>query len=203
MSGETLKFDNVRVNKKEFHKSKQLIDLGLVNVDQIVVSDKFKHSDDGFKYFIGYKEGEIVKPLCIILPQMTGYIKYFENRGKNMSFVIKDDYVLDKYNEIWDKIKDTLNIKFHSIPVYDGKYIKAKVRKFNGDIKTNFLGDKIPKENEHYLCSACTTIDSVMKMEKKNYPQVYLEECQYRIKKAKMTKFIEAELKSESVRVRI
>ena len=105
--------------------------------------------------------------------------------------------MLDKYNEIWDKIKDILNIKFHSIPVYDGKYIKAKVRKFNGDIKTNFLGDKIPKENEHYFCSACTTIDSVMKMEKKNYPQVYLEECQYRIKKAKMTKFIEAELKSE------
>ena len=79
MSKKTLKFDNIRVNKKEFHKSKQPIDLGLVNVDQIVVSDKFKHSDDGFKYFIGYKEGEIVKPLFIILPQMTGYTKYFEN----------------------------------------------------------------------------------------------------------------------------
>ena len=66
MSGETPKFDNVRVNKKEFHKSRQPIDLELVNVNQIVVSDKFKHSDDGFKYFISYKEGEIVKPLCII-----------------------------------------------------------------------------------------------------------------------------------------
>ena len=68
--------------KKEFHKSKQPIDLDLINVDQIVVSDKFKHNDDGFKYFIGYKEGEIVKPLCIILPQTTGYIKYFEKGGK-------------------------------------------------------------------------------------------------------------------------
>ena len=68
------------------------------------MSDKFKHSNDGFKYFTGYKVGEIVKPLCIILTQMTGYIKYFENGGKNMSFVIRDD-VLDKYNEIWDKIK--------------------------------------------------------------------------------------------------
>ena len=65
----TLKFDNIRGNKKEFHKSKQPIDLGLINVDQIVVSDKSKHSDGGFKYFIGYKEGEIVKPLCIILTQ--------------------------------------------------------------------------------------------------------------------------------------
>ena len=111
MSEKTLKFDNIRVNKKEFHKSKQPIDLDLVNVDQIVVSDKFKHSDDGFKYFIGYKEGEIVKPLCIILPQMTGYIKYFENGGKSMSFVIKTDDLLDKYNEIWNKIKHKRDIK--------------------------------------------------------------------------------------------
>ena len=78
-----------------------------------------KHSDDGFKHSIGYKEGEIIKPLCIILPQMSGYRKYFENGKKNMSFVIKDDSVLDKYNEIWDKIKEMLNIKFHSMPVYN------------------------------------------------------------------------------------
>ena len=128
MSEKTLKFDNIRVNKKEFHKSKQPIDLDLVNVDQIVVSDKFKHSDDGFKYFIGYKEDDVVKPLCIILPQMSGYMKYFENGGKNMSFLIKEDDVLDKNNEIWNKIKKTLNRKFHSKPVYDEKYIKAKIR---------------------------------------------------------------------------
>ena len=67
--------------------SKQPIDLDLVNTDQMLISDKFKH-DDGFKYFIGYKEGEIVKALCIILPQMSEYIKYFESGGKNMSFVI-------------------------------------------------------------------------------------------------------------------
>ena len=77
MSEITLKFDNIRVNKKEFHKSKQPIDLMSVNVDQIVVSDKFKHSDEGYKYFIGYQEDENVKPLCIILPQMSGYITYF------------------------------------------------------------------------------------------------------------------------------
>ena len=115
-----------------------------------------------------------------------------------MSFVIKDDDVLDKYNEIWDKIKGKLNIKFHSMPVYDGKYLKAKVREFNGLIKTNSFDDKIPKENMHYTCIACITIDSVMRMEKKNYLQVYLEECKYRMKKTKMTKFIEAELESGS-----
>ena len=86
----------IRVSKKEFHKSKPPINFDLVNVDQIVISDKFKHSNDGFKYFIGYKEGEIVIPLSIILPQMSGCVKYLENDGKNMHFVIKDDDVLDK-----------------------------------------------------------------------------------------------------------
>ena len=162
MSEKTLRFDNIRLDKNEFHKSKQPIDLDLLNVDWKVISDKFKHNDDGFKYFIGYKEGEIVKPLCIILPQMTGYIKYFENGGKNMSFVIKDDDVLDKYNEIWDKIKETLSIKFHSMPVYDEQYIKAKVRQFDGVIKTNFLGDEIPKESAHYTCVVSITIGSII-----------------------------------------
>ena len=111
---------------------------------------------------------------------MSGHIKYFENGGKNMSFVIKDDMHQHKYNEIWDKIKGKLNIKFHSMSAYDEKYIKAKLREFNGVIKTNFLSDEVPKENEHYTCVACIIINSVMRMEKKNYSQVYLEECEYK-----------------------
>ena len=170
MSEKTLKFNNIRLNKKEFHKSKEPIDLMSVNVDQIVVSDKFKHNNEGFKYFIGYQEGEIVKPLCIILPQLNGYIKNFENEGKNMSFLIKYEEVLDKYEQIWYVIKNKLGTKFHSKPVYDETYIKAKVREFDSKIKTNFLGTDVPKENMHYTCIACITIDSVMRMEKKNYP---------------------------------
>ena len=106
MSGNTLKFNNIRLNKKEFHKSKQVVDLSLVTVDQIVISDKFKHSDEGFKYFIAYQKGETVKPLCIILPQMMAYLKYFENSGKNMSFLIKDDKVQKKFEEIWSVIEN-------------------------------------------------------------------------------------------------
>ena len=82
---------------------------------------------------------------CIILPQINGYIKDFENGIKNMSFFIKDDDVLYKCNEIWDKVKEKLNIKSHSEPIYDIKYIKAKVREFEGVLKTNFLGNKAPK----------------------------------------------------------
>ena len=88
MREKTLKFNNIKINKKEIRKSKQAIDLGLVDTDKIVVSDKFKHSE-GFEYFIGYQEDEIVKPLCIILPQMNGYIKYFENSGKICLFLLK------------------------------------------------------------------------------------------------------------------
>ena len=89
MSEKTLKFNNIRLNIEEFHKSKEPIDLLSVNVDQIVISDKFKHNNEGFKYFNGCLEGEIVKRLCIILPQMSGYMKYCENDGKNMSFLLK------------------------------------------------------------------------------------------------------------------
>ena len=77
MSEKTLKFNNIRLKKKEFHKSQEPIDLLSINLDQIVVSDKFKHNEEGFKRFIGYLKGEIIKLLCIILPHMSGYIRYF------------------------------------------------------------------------------------------------------------------------------
>ena len=128
---------------------------------------------------------------------MSGYIKYFENGGKNMSLFIKDDEVWGKLAEIWDVIKNKLSIKFHSKPIYEQKYLKAKVREFDGVIKTNFLGNDMPKENMYYTCIACITIDSVMKIDKKNYPQVYLEEYKYKAKKIQMSRFTSTELEPE------
>ena len=150
MSEKALQFNDIILNKKEFHKSKEPIDLLSVNVDQIVVYDKFKHNDKVFKHFIGYQEDEIVKTICIILPQMSGYIKCFENGSKNMSFFIKDDEVWDEYDKVWDVIKNKLGINFHSEPVYEYRYLKAKVREFDGVIKTNFFGNDMPKENMHH-----------------------------------------------------
>ena len=184
--------------KETFHKLKEQINLLSIDLDQIVVSYKFKHNGKNFKYFIVYQKGVIVKPLCIILPQMSEYIKYFENGGKKMSFLIKDDEVWDKYNRIWDVIKDKIGIKFHSKPVYEYKYLKAKAREFDGAINTNVLGNSMPKENMYYTWIVCITIDSVMSIDKKNHPEVYLEECKYRIKKAKVPKFIKTKLKSDS-----
>ena len=91
-----------------------------------------------------------------------------------------------------------MKIKFHSLPVYDKKYLKTKVREYDGMIKTNFLGNGIPKENMHHTCIASITIDSVMKMNKKYFSQVYLKECKYKIKKIQMSRFINAELESDS-----
>ena len=129
---------------------------------------------------------------------MNGYMKYFENGGKNMSLLIKNNEVWQKYEYIWNVIKNKLNIKFHSPPIYENKYLNAKVREFHGNIKTNFLGNNLPKENTYYTCIACITVDSVLRMNKKNYPQVYLEECKYKIKKIQTSRFINTELETDS-----
>ena len=198
ISEQTLKLGDIVAIKKEFHASKQVIALNLVDINKKVISVKFKHRDKGFKCFIGYKDDNIVRPLCIILPQMSGYIKYFESGGKNISFMIGDNSVLVKYNEIWNNVKKILNIKFNCMSVYDEKYIKAKLREFEGVVNTNFCGDETPRESVHHTCRAYININSVLKIEKKNYPQVYLEECKYKIKKKKMPKFIDLELESDS-----
>ena len=101
--------------------------------------------------------------------------------------------VWEKYEEIWDVIKNKLYIKFHSQPIS-----KAKVREFNGSIKSNFLGNNVAEENTYYTCIACITLDSVLKMNKKNYPQVYLEECRYKVKKVHTPRFINTELELDS-----
>ena len=147
MSEQTLKFSDIVVNKKEFFASKQAIPLNSVNTNNIVVSYRIKHNDNGFKYFIGYlHDDDVIRPLCIILPQISGYIKYFDNGGENMSFEIEDESVYLKYTEIWNKIKDILNVKSHSQPTHDDKYIKTKVKTFNSMINTIFSGDEIPEK---------------------------------------------------------
>ena len=98
MSQKTLKLCDVQVNEKEFHTSKKVTALNLIDANQIALSEKFKHNDKGSKYFIGCEDNHIIRSSCIVLPQMNGYIKYFENEGKNMPFKIGDGNVLLKYD---------------------------------------------------------------------------------------------------------
>ena len=106
---------------------------------------------------------------------MSGYVKYFENGGKNMSFKIEEESVYLKYNKIWNKIKSVLNVEFHSTPAYDEKYIKTKVKTFNKSVNTLLSKNEIPKEKIHYVCIAAICPDSVLRADKKNYLQVYLD----------------------------
>ena len=140
-------FGDIEVSKKQFYENKIALNLNEVDVSKIVVSNKIKGNNETSKVFIGYIDHIDVTPLCIVLSQMSGWIKYFENGGKSMSFKIEDDEVYLKYNEIWNKIKELLGgVKFHSEPIYDGQYIKSNVKPFSEVIKTLFDGNKIPKK---------------------------------------------------------
>ena len=96
---------------------------------------------------------------------MSGYIKYFDNGGKNKSFKIEDDEVYVKYNQIWNKIKELLGVKFYTEPIYDDSFIKTEVKTFSNIIKTLFSVDELPKERMEYSCIACISIDSVLKVD--------------------------------------
>ena len=94
--------------KKKFYSSKEAILLDSVDLNKIVVSSRWKLNDTTYKYFCGYLNNDVIKPLYVILPQMNGYIKYFDDGGKNMSFVTDDKQVYEKYNEIWNVVKGLL-----------------------------------------------------------------------------------------------
>ena len=125
---------------------------------------------------------------------MSRYKIYLDNGGKNVSLKIEDESVYLKYTEIWNKIKNSPNSKFHNQPIYDDKCIKTKVKTFSSMINTLFSGSEIPKERNHYICIASICIDSVLRVDKKNYLQVYLEPCKNKIKKKKPVKFIDAKV---------
>ena len=94
MSSKKIKFRDKEVDKKQFHSSKEAILLDSVDLSKIVVSSRWKLNDTTHKYFCRYLNNDVIKPLCVILPQMSRYIKYFDNGGKNMSFVTDDKEVM-------------------------------------------------------------------------------------------------------------
>ena len=167
-----LVFRDIEVSKKQFYESKKSIKLSDADVGKIVLSNKIKGNNETVKYFIDYIDQSIV-PLCLLLPQMSGWIKYFENGGKNMSFKIDEDWIYLKCNEIWNKIKELLKgITLGSNVIYDDQYIKTKVTTFSEVIKNLFDGGKIPKEIVEYTCIHCISIDSVLRVDTKYHLQV-------------------------------
>ena len=130
---------------------------------------------------------------------MDGYIKYFDDGGKNMSFVMDNEEIYKKYNEIWEVVKKLLKVDFTVGPVRDDNYLVAKLKIFNRINRTtsnnnNNNNNAIPIEKNHYTCIPATDIDSVLKIDKRAYPQAYLEQCKYKLKKIKHINFIDDEI---------
>ena len=139
MSSQKIKFGDKEVDKKKFYSSKEAILLDSIDLSKIVVSTRWKLNYTTCKYFCGYLNNDttgsssskcIIKPLCVILPQMNGYIKYFDDGGKNMSFVTDDEKVYEKYDKIWNVVKGLLKLKFTTSPIRDDKCILAKLKIF-------------------------------------------------------------------------
>ena len=180
---------------KKFYSSKEAILLDSVDLSEIVVSSRWKLNDTTHKYFCRYLNNDVIQPLCVILPQMSGYIKYFDNGGKNMSFITDDKKVYQKYDEIWNVVKGLLKLKFTAGPIRDDKYILAKLKIFKKKNLTTFNNNNIvPMEKNHYICIPAIDIDSVLKIDKKAYPQAYLEEFKYKLKKRKPLSFVDFEI---------
>ena len=170
MSSQKIKFGDKEVDKKKFYSSKEVILLDSVDLSKIVVSSRWKLNDTTYKYFCGYLDNDVIKPLCVILPQMSRYIKYFDNGGKNMSFVTDEKEVYGKYDEIWNVVKSLLKLKFAASPIRDDKYILAKLKIFKKKNQTTFNNDIVPIEKNHYICIHAIDIDSVLKIDKKSVP---------------------------------
>ena len=198
MSFRKIKFGNKEVNKKEFYSSKQAISLDSVDSNKIVVSKKWKINDTTYKHICGYLNNDTIQLLCVVLPQMDGYIKYFDDGGKNMTFVTDDEKIYEKYNEIWEVVRNLLKLDFTVSPVRDDIYLVAKLKIFNKINRTTFNNNYyIPMERNHYICIPVIDIDSVINIDKRAYPQAYLEQCKYKLKKRKIVNYIDDEIIDE------
>ena len=118
MSGKSINFDDKKINKSSFYKNKKLFNIHDLDVNKILVSKKESYgTKNSLKYLIGYIDDDVIRPLCIKLPQMIGYVKHFDSK-ETMSFKVCDSMLLRKYSKIWEKIGNLMNIEFDSKPVY-------------------------------------------------------------------------------------
>ena len=191
--------------KKEFYSSKQAISLDSVDLNKIVVSNKFKINDTTYKHICGYLNNDAIQPLRLILPQIDEYIKHFDDGRKIMLFAMDHEKYYKKYNEIWEVIRNLLKIDFAVNPVQDYKYLITKLKVFY-IINTTFdkaifnNNNSIPMEKSHYICIPAIDINSVLKIDEYIliYPQAYLEQCKYKLKKKKIVNYIVDEIIDEN-----
>ena len=190
-----------KIKKSDFYKNKKVFQIDNIDVNKIFVSKKEPYgTKNSHKYFIVYNDNDVIRPLCVRLQEMTGYArKFVENT--TMPFRANDKQLLKNYNKIWEKVEKLMKINFENKPVYgdDDKYIKTKIKIYGGSMITNFHNKKMSKEKAPCKCLSIIMLDSVIKANKKYYPQTFLEECKYVQEKIKTENYIDEDLeKSES-----
>ena len=151
MSGKNINFDGKKIKKSTLYKNKTISTIEIIDANNILVSKKEPYGNkNSVKYFIGYNDNDIIRPLCIKLPQMTGYARKFDE-NTTLSFILKNKQLLKSYTKIWEAIEKLMKMNFESNPVYgdDVKYIKTKIKTYAGSIITNFIIRKCPKKKHH------------------------------------------------------
>ena len=200
MNTKNINFDNKKIKKSDFYKNKKAFQIDDIDVNKILVSKKEPYgTKNALKYFIGYNDNDVIRPLCLRLPKMTGYFKKF-NENATMSFRVDNRQLLKNYNKIWEKIEKLMRLDFESKPFYgdNDKYVKTIIKIYADSIVTNFHYKKMPKEKSQFECLSIVTLDSVIKANKQYYPQTFLEECKYIQEKIKIENYIDDDLKSDS-----
>ena len=198
MSGNSINVDNNKNKISDVYKEKKkkIFDIDGIDANKILASKKGKKSygkNNSFKYFIGYNDNDIIRPLFVKLPQTTSYINKFKDKKTKitttaMSLMVKDKQLFKNYNKIWEKIESLMRKTFDSKRFYgndDNKDIKTKIKTFKDIIITNFHNKKVPEEKIPCKYLSIIVIDSVIKTDNKYYPQLFLEECVYKQQKQK------------------
>ena len=165
---ERTNFNDKKIKKSIFYKKKAINNIEEIDVNNILVSKKESYGNkNSFKYFVGYNDNYNIRPLCIRLPQMTGYVRKFDE-NVTMSFIVKNKQIFQKYTKIWETIERLMKINFESKPVYgdEDKYIKTKIKTYPDSIITNFHNKKMPKEKAPCKFLSIIMIDSVIKANK-------------------------------------
>ena len=152
MSGKSVNFDDEKIKKSEFNKNKKVTSVDDIDVNKILVFKKEPYgTKNSVKYFIGYNDNDVITPLCVRLPQMTGYTRKFDENA-TMSFRVNNKQLLKNYNKRWEKVDKLIRIYFESKPLYgdDDKYIKAKIKKYAGRMIQIFI-TKICQKKRHHV----------------------------------------------------
>ena len=204
MNGKNINFDNKNIKKSDFYnETKKIFNIDDIDVNKILVSKKEQYGKyNSFKYFIGYNDNDVIRPLYLFISQTTGYINKFEKNKITMSLMVEDKQLLKNYKKIWKKIKRLMGIDFESKATYDDKYINTKIKTYKDSITTNFYDKtgfkEVPEEKVPHKCLSIIILDSVLYAYEKYHPQIFLEECKYVKENIKTKNYIDNELKSES-----